>query len=351
MIKKVDNNTRFFIGVYLWFTLASTSCTTAPKAPKPLFYDPHYHGSCDPEIVWNTHTREWWIFYTARRATRKQATYVGTPIGVAASKDLQRWRFVGYCSFDGAQGKPDMSVTFWAPGIIRVGNSYHMFVTFKNNARPPWGGSGNIVHYTAPAENLLAGWKKVSVPEFAKPDPIDATLVKAGDRFRAYYRVGKGGGIHWAESDDLIDWTNMGQCPGDINNRSQHGFGYQEAPYVFKWKDYFWMLTDPHKGLGVFQSVDGITWKLNGRILAEPGTGPQDHTLARHPSVVVIQDRAFIFYHVEPNRPYPSPPAEKRTVEQKISFLQMAELELNDGQLICDRNKTIRLDGLFSENQ
>ncbi|MCU0749041.1 MAG: hypothetical protein MUF13_05780 [Akkermansiaceae bacterium] len=25
----------------------------AQTVPKPLFIDPHYHGSCDPEAVWN----------------------------------------------------------------------------------------------------------------------------------------------------------------------------------------------------------------------------------------------------------------------------------------------------------
>ncbi|QDU75783.1 hypothetical protein Pan97_28250 [Bremerella volcania] len=65
-----------------------------------------------------------------------------------------------------------------------------------------------------------------------------------------------------------------------------------------------------------------------------------------HPSVAVVDDRAFIFYHTEPNRPYPSPPAEKRTVEQKISFLQMAELKLMDGDLTCDRDALIELPSL-----
>ena len=52
---------------------------------KPLFADPNYNGSCDPEIVWNPVKREWFIYYTARRATRESATYVGTPIGVISS--------------------------------------------------------------------------------------------------------------------------------------------------------------------------------------------------------------------------------------------------------------------------
>jgi len=320
---------------------ASPAASPPGAAAAPLFADPNYHGSCDPEIVWNARAREWWIFYTARRATREKGTYVGTPIGVAASADLKTWRCVGYCAFDGVKGKPDMPVTFWAPGILRTGDTVHMFVTHKPSAEPPWGGSGAIVHYTAPADDLLDGWTRSDVPDFPGPDPIDATVVRAGDGFRAYYRVGKGGGIQWSESDDLVHWTDRGRCPGDVNDRAKRGYGYQEAPYVFRWKDAWWMLTDPHEGLAVFRSADGVTWDVSGRILREPGRRPQDGTRARHPSVAVVGDRALLFYHVEPNRPYPSPPAEKRTVEQKISFLQMAELALEDGRIVCDRDAPV----------
>ncbi|MEM6365636.1 MAG: hypothetical protein AAF745_14500, partial [Planctomycetota bacterium] len=60
---------------------------------QPLFADPHYNGSCDPEVIWNPVQKEWFIYYTARRATRKKATYVGTTLGVISSSDLINWRF------------------------------------------------------------------------------------------------------------------------------------------------------------------------------------------------------------------------------------------------------------------
>ncbi|KAA5545597.1 sulfatase-like hydrolase/transferase [Roseiconus nitratireducens] len=85
---------------------------------RPMFADPHYNGSCDPEIVWNAHENEWFIYYTARRATRESASYVGTPLGVISSPDLLNWRFRGYCAFDGRKGTPDNADTHWAPGII-----------------------------------------------------------------------------------------------------------------------------------------------------------------------------------------------------------------------------------------
>ncbi|MEM9479066.1 MAG: family 43 glycosylhydrolase, partial [Verrucomicrobiota bacterium] len=312
--------------------------TADGAVPKPLFADPNYHGSCDPEIVWNREAKEWLIYYTARRATRESATYVGTPLGVIASKDLIKWEFRGYCSFDGVKGKPDMPDTHWAPGIIAIGDKLHMFATYKDNAVPPWGGKGVIRHYVTDVNDPIDGWKQVKSPDFNQPDPIDVSLLKIGDEFRAYYRVGNNGGIQWATSKDLLTWENQGKCPGDVNVK---GIGYQEAPYVFAFGDWYWMLTDPHKGLSVFRSKDAITWKNMGLILADPGKGAQDATLARHPSVAVRDGRAFIFYHVEPNRPYPTPPAEKRKVEQKISFLQLAELKIVDGKLTCNRDAPV----------
>ncbi|WP_150075661.1 hypothetical protein [Roseiconus nitratireducens] len=202
-----------------------------------------------------------------------------------------------------------------------------------------------IRHYVTSIGDPIDGWKLADIPEFEQPDPIDVSLVKVGHEYRAYYRVGKGGGIQWASSRDLVQWSNHGKCLGAVNAPpKRRGFGYQEAPYVFHWRDRYWMLTDPHKGLAVFHSGDGIHWEQQASILDEPGTGTADATLARHPSVAVVDDRAFIFYHTEPNRPYPTPPAEQRTPRQKISFLQMAELKIREGVLTCDRNADIDLD-------
>ncbi len=200
-------------------------------------------------------------------------------------------------------------------------------------------------HYVAPLDDPIDGWKLADVPKFNQPDPIDVSLLKVGGKYRAYYRVGRGGGTQWAMSSDLTNWENQGKCRGGVNALpEERGSGYQEAPYVFRWQNRFWMLTDPHEGLAVFHSPDGITWTQQDRILREPGEGRADATLARHPSVAVLGDRTFIFYHTEPNRPYPTPPAEQRTPRQKISFLQIAELKVEEGKLVCDRDADITLD-------
>jgi len=326
-----------------WCCLA-VALAAAPVAPKPLFADPNYGGSCDPEVVWNQERGEWLIYYTARRARRAEGSYVGTPIGVAASRDLTTWRFAGYAAFDGGPGQPDMPVTLWAPGIIREGDTWHMFVTFKDSAQPPWGGPGVIRHYTAPAGDPLHGWKLSDTPPFTGPDPIDATLLKVGGEFRAYYRVGDNGGIQWSSSPDLKTWTQHGKLPGDINApAAQRGFEYQEGPYAFRFGGGYWLISDPHQGLAVYRSADAVTWTLQGRILEAEGRGLRDNTRARHPSVAIVGGRAFLIYHVEPNRPYPSPPPEQRTIEQKQAWLQIAEIKLVDGVLVCDRNAPVEV--------
>ena len=40
--------------------------STRDTVPSPLFTDPNYHGSCDPEVVWNASDNHWYIYYTAR---------------------------------------------------------------------------------------------------------------------------------------------------------------------------------------------------------------------------------------------------------------------------------------------
>ena len=47
--------------------------------PSPLFIDPNYQGSCDPEIVWNENDQQWYIYYTARRPMLEN-TWLQTPI-------------------------------------------------------------------------------------------------------------------------------------------------------------------------------------------------------------------------------------------------------------------------------
>lgn len=356
---------KFLKSLFALFIFVQISCATEQKNTQnpaadrannseptsPLFIDPNYHGSCDPEIVWNEVKQRWYIYYTARRATLEKGSYVGTPIGVISSDNLRDWQFEGYASFtdsDGTRlkGNKDMPVTFWAPGIFVKGDTMHMYVTYKNNITPPWGGSGHIRHYTAKLSDPLQSWTQASQPAYATPDPIDATLIHntATGYYQSFYRVGNWGGIQWSRSKDLKIWENMGKISGDVNTLGRKKFGYQEAPYVFKFRDTWWMLTDPHKGLAVYKSNDSIHWQYNNTILAGEGTRQMDGSRGRHPSVAIHDGRAFIFYHVEPNRAYHLKlPATKRPINQKKSVLQMAELSIESNKLIALRDNPILL--------
>lgn len=144
--------------------------------PSPIFTDPNYGGSCDPEIIWNEHDKWWYIYYTTRRPMLEN-TWLETPPGVIASKDLINWEFKDYCKFDGVGGKKDATSTYWAPAIISANDTLHMFVTCKPDTIPTegaWGGQGWIVHYKTPLNNPVDGWQKVSALHDSTLNTIEA---------------------------------------------------------------------------------------------------------------------------------------------------------------------------------
>src|SRR5215211_523846 len=91
-------NKKSFLLLLVIATAFSCVAQKAQVAEKPLFTDPVYDGAADPVIIWNKYKKEWWLFYTNRRATINDTTGVrwvhGTRIGIAASKDGARWRYV-----------------------------------------------------------------------------------------------------------------------------------------------------------------------------------------------------------------------------------------------------------------
>jgi len=323
----------------------------------PIFTDPNYQGSCDPEIVWNDQLHRYFIYYTARKGNQEN-TFLGTPIGVISTADLVNWDFEGYCKFDGVGGKKDARETFWAPAIIAHDSFLHLFVTYKSDTLPvkgPWGGPGKIVHYKTPSNNPIDGWMKVEDMHDPEINALDATVYESEGLFHVWYK-GKLEGAAKNElfhlvSTDMKKWENRGFSQSDVFNEKATGSDFEEAPYIFQWKNSFWLITDPHNGFFVYQSADGENWKFQGTILKESGTRSLDNSIARHCSVVVKDDRAFIFYHVEPWRRYDLEkkqgnervPIFKQPVGNRRSVLQMAELELQSGRIVCNRNKQIYL--------
>lgn len=91
--------------------------------------------------------------------------------------------------------------------------------------------------------------------------------------------------------------------------------------------------------------------KVSAPILKERGTRKLDKSMARHCGVAVVDDPAFIFYHVEPWRRYELEkkkgrgPGRTRIFDQPLknreSVMQMAGLELENGNLYGRTGHTI----------
>lgn len=345
------------VSVLLMQCAGKASNAKSKLVSSPIFVDPNYHGSCDPEVIWNENMQKYYVYYTSRRSLLEN-NFLATPIGVISSDDLTDWKFEGYCSFDGHGGKKDSESTFWAPAIIAHNDTLHMFVTWKPDTittMGPWGGPGMIVHYKTPEKDPLSGWQKVSVIHDTTMNTLDATVYKSNGTFHVWYKGkkkdAKKNELYHIVTSDFMTWEDRGFSKSDVFNASVTGSDFEEAPYVFKWKGMDWLITDPHNGLFVYNSKDSEHWNFQGTIMLEGGTRNLDNSMARHCSAIVRKGRAFLFYHVEPWRNYSAEkmkgkeriPIYKQPTHNRQSVLQMSELEWKDGKIVCDRNKVLQI--------
>jgi len=137
------------------------------------------------------------------------------------------------------------------------------------------------------------------------------------------------------ESRDLKEWRSVPD-PG-VSKR------YGEGPKVFRFQGYCWLIKDPGSGLDVYRSPDLDNWSYQGKILDQPGRRNDDAAVGQHADVVVSGVRAYIIYFTHP---YGQNFPEKEGVMPlagRRSSLQVAELEVRDGKLVCDRDKPIRI--------
>ena len=307
------------------------------EAPAPLFRDPIFDGAADPSVIWNKQTDEWWIFYTQRRASvpsQGVSWAYGTQIGIAASADYGKtWYYKGTSEgMDFEQGQ----LTFWAPEVIETDEGYHMYVTFIRGIYHAWGGERHIVHFTS--DDLL-NWKFESQLNLASDRVIDPGVMKMDDGiWRLWYKDEAAGSItRAAESIDLFNWIMIDES--SASDRSH------EAPNVIYWKEYYWLLTDTGQGIGVYRSEQGEEWIHQGKLMVDPGLRFDDAWFGQHPDVIILEDRAFMFYFVHPGRRLFDKPRflqgyqYTQPFEWKRTSLQVAELEVIDGKLHCDRNK------------
>jgi beta-xylosidase len=328
--------------ILLGITTLSIACTTSclaqktAPAPKPVYADPVYDGAADPVIIWNPKEKAWWMFYTNRRATANDSTGVrwvhGTRIGIAASTDGATWHYVDTANIN---YRPDEGYTFWAPDVIAHNGLYHMYLTYVPGTFSNWGHPRNIVHLTS---TDLRNWKYESVLKLTNDKVIDASVFRLPDgNWRLWYNNEKDGkSIYYADSKDLFSWEDKGKAI------AANG----EGPKIFRWKDHYWMIVDVWKGMDVYQSDDLLSWKLNARILGEPGKGNDDGAIGGHCDVVVNDGKAWVFYFTHPGRAKTNP-APPESVAARRSVIQVAELQFNNGVVSCDRDQPayIRLRG------
>ncbi|PZX18635.1 glycosyl hydrolase family 43 [Breznakibacter xylanolyticus] len=297
-------------------------------APKPLFRDPVCDGAADPVIIWNKAEKKWFMFYTNRRANDPSLDGVswvhGTRIGIAESKDGAHWTYrdtadIQYRLTD---------YTHWAPEVIEHDGLYHMYLTYVPGIFKDWRHPRDIMHLTS--TNMI-NWKYESTLKLASDRVIDACVYRLPDgTWRMWYnneRAGKS--MFYADSPDLYNWTDKGRVVSD-----QGG----EGPKVFRWNEKYWMITDVWKGLALYQSDDLLTWKrIPGNLLQEPGKGEDDMVKGGHADVVVCNDRAYVYYFTHPGRR--DGVDSNDTTEQRRSSIQVVELKMVDGQVVCNRDE------------
>lgn len=302
------------------------------EAPAPLFRDPIYDGAADPVVFWNSHEQEWWMLYTARRANADAADVAycfGTNIGIASSDDNGRtWIYRGELDLDFERGKN----TFWAPDVVFANGKYHLFVTYKEGVRNHWGGKAGIAHYSS--ENVW-DWKVEGLLSLSSDNVIDATLFQAPDgTWKMWYKDNSQSWI--AESDDLYHWKWK---DSPVIADKPH-----EGPVVFEYEGFYWLITDEWAGMGVYRSNDLENWeKQPYPILDRPSSRQEDAPSGAHGDVVINDGNAYIFYFTHPGRERHSlaPTDEDGVLPYSLrrSSIQVAQLTVSDGWLICDRDK------------
>jgi hypothetical protein len=301
-------------------------------APAPLFDDPVWHAACDPFVIWNPVRKEWFMYYTQRRGTLTNSIRVdwvhGTAIAIATSKDGLDWKYQGTCQGDHDLSEPlkasglgpEPGVTWWAPCLLYEGNTLHMWVVLVDGVYTNWQGQRHIVHFTSD-DGMTC--KYAGICKLNSERVIDPTVYKIKDTWYMVYKdEAAGSHTYRSESKDLIEWTNPQQTDAD---------GSQEAPFVFHFKDSYWLIVDG-SGLRVYKSPNGIDqWEYNMTVLGgNDGIRPRDGSVGHHPGIVVQSapdgsEQCLVFYF---------------TQQRNLTWLQLAELEVGtDGKMFCNRNK------------
>ncbi len=298
------------------------------KAPAPLFRDPIFDGAADPVVFWNHVEKSWWMLYTQRRAnveTADVAYCYGNAIGIASSDDNGRsWVYRGTLNLEFERGHN----TFWAPEVVFHEGLYHLYVSYIPGVRNHWSGIARIAHYTS--KNLW-DWNFEGHLKLLSENVIDGTVFQMQDgTWRIWYKDQSRGSVTMvAESMNLKEWKCF----------SEPSIGGQahEGPAIFRLGDYYWMLTDEWAGMRVHRSADGSHWQRQGRILDKPSRRPEDTPSGAHGDVVVVGDKAYVFYFTHPGRTSHTEAPQNKDgnipYELRRSSIQVAQLCLENDTL------------------
>jgi len=298
----------------------------------PLYRDPIFDGPTDPVVVWNREKRQWWMFYTARRASAPGpgvAWVHGTDIGIAMSEDAgTTWPYLGTAR--GLDHEPGRN-TYWAPEIFWAEGSYQMFVSYIRGVPDRWEGhERKILHLTS--ANLM-DWRLAGPVDLASDKVIDAAVYRLpGGDYRMWFKdEARDSHTYSADSADLLSWSR----PVPVITNVAH-----EGPNVFELAGWYWLIVDEWHGLGVYRSTDLETWVRQGLILDVPGKRAHDADYGRHADVVESGDgqTAYIFYFTHPGV---ATGADPESHEARQSCIEVAQLRVVDGQLICDRDAPV----------
>ena len=315
------------LALVLLLTPVAQAAAKPTPASVPLFRDPIHDGAADPIVIYNPARKAWWMFYTNRRADIDDTTGVrwvhGTRIGIAESRDGgAHWHYLSEA--DIPVDKPDY--TLWAPEVIDVNSTYHMFLTVVPGTFSDWNAPRYIEHLTS---RDLLHWTFHDKLSLASDRTIDACVFRLPTgEFRLWYKNERDGSkIYFSDSPDLEHWTAKGVA---VTTRG-------EGPVVFQWRGHYWLINDSWAGLGAFHSDDLISWtRQPDNLLREPGTQPTDRAMGNHPDVVIDSTgRAWLFYFTQQSGAdaKPNDPTWRRR-----SVLHVTELHEKDGILTADRN-------------
>jgi hypothetical protein len=320
------------LGAMLFLPNAANLCFGQKHpAPAPMYRDPVTDGAADPVVFWNRQEKCWWMLYTQRRANQEGADVAycfGNPIGIAESDDNgQSWYYRGQLNLEFEHGHN----TFWAPEVVYDKGVYHLFVAYIKGVHNHFGVQAHLIHYTS--ENLW-NWKYCGPLDLGSDRVIDITVFRKPDgTWRAWYKDENAGSLtSYSDSKDLFYWTK-GKIA--INGASCEG------PKVFRFKNYYWMLTDEWQGLRLYRSTDLNTWEHQGRILTDASSRPDDTPSGAHCDVVVTGEKAYVIYFTHPGRhTHVDSPADSNgniPYALRRSSIQCAELLFRDGTLVTDR--------------